>query len=113
MELTCGARCPVGRDGEGRLYAARAVSRGRPGRRRRGRGGVLRAGLTTTVPEESTGRMWENGWHGVRKGESGGRRVGTGYHREEGEEFRRAMGGDFCEGGVTGRGLQERIVEWR
>ena len=48
----------------------------------------------------------------MQKGELGGRRGGTGYHEEEGEEFRSAMGGDFREGGVTGRGLQEGIVEY-
>ena len=50
MCLTWGGADPVSRDGEGRSYAACAISRGRPSRRRRGCGGVLSAGLTTTVP---------------------------------------------------------------
>ena len=64
---------PVGRDGEGRSYATRAISRGWPSWRRRGRGRVLSSGLTTIVSAGRTGRSRELGW-GERVGSSGSAR---------------------------------------
>ena len=55
---------PVSRDGEGRSYTTRAVSRGWPSRRCHGRGEVLSTGLITTIPADRGGMSRELGWGG-------------------------------------------------
>ena len=79
---------PVGRDGEGRSYVARAVSRGWPNWRGRNRGKVLNTGFLMTVPASHTGKSRELGWGGragrlgVRAGaQPGGRTRATSWTR--------------------------------